>query len=153
MEPVYSTTATASGGRRDGRVRSATLDLAIDPPGHGSVTNPEELFAAGYSACFANAAIVVARKLKLDPAGLEVEAEVTLGRFEDATFGLGVELRMTAPQLTDAEARADRGRARALPVLPGNPRERRGGARRARRRRLTARRSRGGAPSRRGGVT
>jgi Ohr subfamily peroxiredoxin len=105
MEPVYSTSATASGGRRDGRVRSATLDLAIDPPGHGSATNPEELFAAGYATCFANAAIVVARKLKLDPAGLEVEAEVTLGRFEDATFGLAVELRMTAPPLTDAEAR------------------------------------------------
>ena len=105
MEPVYSTSATASGGRRDGRVRSATLDLAIDPPGHGSATNPEELFAAGYSACFANAAIVVARKLKLDPAGLEVEAEVTLGRFEDGTFGLAVELRMTAPALTEDEAR------------------------------------------------
>ena len=105
MEPVYSTSATASGGRRDGRVRSATLDLAVDPPGHGSATNPEELFAAGYSACFANAAIVVARKAKLDPAGLEVEAEVTLGRFEDKTFGIAVELRMTAPALTEEEAR------------------------------------------------
>ena len=106
MEPVYTTSATASGGRRDGRVRSATLDLAIDPPGHGSATNPEELFAAGYSACFANAAIVSARKLKLDPAGLEVEARVTLGRFDDGTFGIGAELRMTAPQLTAAEADA-----------------------------------------------
>jgi Ohr subfamily peroxiredoxin len=104
MEPVYSTSATASGGRRDGRVRSATLDLAIDPPGHGSATNPEELFAAGYAACFANAAIVVARKLKLDPAGLEVEAEVTLGRFEDKTIGIAAELRMTAPALTEEQA-------------------------------------------------
>ena len=104
MEPVYSTSATASGGRRDGRVRSATLDLAVDPPGHGTATNPEELFAAGYAACFANAAIVVARKLKLDPAGLEVESEVTLGRFEDKTFGIAVELRMTAPALTQEQA-------------------------------------------------
>ena len=104
MEPVYSTSATASGGRRDGRVRSATLDLAVDPPGHGTATNPEELFAAGYAACFANAAIVVARKLKLDPAGLDVESEVTLGRFEDKTFGIAVELRMTAPALTEEEA-------------------------------------------------
>jgi Ohr subfamily peroxiredoxin len=105
MEPVYSTSATASGGRRDGRVRSTTLDLAVDPPGHGTATNPEELFAAGYAACFANAAIVIARKIKLDPAGLEVESEVTLGRFEDKTFGIAVELRMTAPALTEDEAR------------------------------------------------
>ena len=104
MEPVYSTSATASGGRRDGRVRSTTLDLAVDPPGHGTATNPEELFAAGYAACFANAAIVIARKIKLDPAGLEVESEVTLGRFEDKTFGIAVELRMTAPALTQEEA-------------------------------------------------
>ena len=108
MEPLYTTSATASGGRRDGRVRSAsgTLDLAVDPPGHGTATNPEELFAAGYAACFANAAIVSARKMKLDPAGLEVEAEVTLGRLDDGTYMLGVELRMTAPQLTAAEAQA-----------------------------------------------
>ena len=106
MEPVYTTSATAAGGRRDGRVRSATLDLAIDPPGHGQATNPEELFAAGYAACFANAAIVSARKLKLDPAGLEVEAQVTLVRFDDGTFGIGAELRMTAPQLTADEADA-----------------------------------------------
>jgi lipoyl-dependent peroxiredoxin len=106
MDPVYSTTVTASGGRREGRVRSAsgTLDLPIDPPGRGEATNPEELFAAGYAACFANAAIVSARKLKLDPTGLEVEADVTLGRFEDGTFGIAAELRMTAPQLTDEQA-------------------------------------------------
>jgi Ohr subfamily peroxiredoxin len=104
MEPVYSTSATASGGRRDGRVRSPTLDIAIDPPGHGSATNPEELFAAGYAACFANAAIVSARKMKLDPAGLEVDAEVTLGRFDDGTYGIGVALTMSAPQLTGDEA-------------------------------------------------
>jgi lipoyl-dependent peroxiredoxin len=104
MEPVYTTAATASGGRRDGRVHSATLDLAIDPPGHGSATNPEELFAAGYAACYANAAIVSARKLKLDPAGLEVEAQVTLGRFDDGTYGIAVALEMTAPRLTAEEA-------------------------------------------------
>jgi Ohr subfamily peroxiredoxin len=108
MEPVYTTSATASGGRRNGRVRSArgTLDLAIDPPGHGDATNPEELFAAGYAACFANAAIVSARKMKLDPAGLEVEAQVTLNRFDDATYGIGVALLMTAPQLDAGQAQA-----------------------------------------------
>ena len=108
MEPVYSTSAIASGGRRDGRVRAASgnFDLEVDPPGHGSATNPEELFAAGYAACFANAAIVSARKLKLDPAGLEVEAQVDLGRLEDGTFGLGVQLEMTAPQLTSDQAQA-----------------------------------------------
>jgi Ohr subfamily peroxiredoxin len=106
MEPVYTTSAIASGGRREGRVRSArgTLDLAIDPPGHGEATNPEELFAAGYAACFANAAIVSARKLKLDPAGLEVDAEVTLGRLDDGTYGLGVRLVMTAPALDSEQA-------------------------------------------------
>jgi Ohr subfamily peroxiredoxin len=106
MEPVYSTSVTATGGRREGRVRSArgSLDLAIDPPGRGDATNPEELFAAGYAACFANAAIVSARKLGLDPAGLEVEAEVTLGRLDDGTYGIGAELRMTAPALTGEAA-------------------------------------------------
>ena len=80
--------------------------MGYSSPGHGTATNPEELFAAGYAACFANAAIITARKLKLDPAGLEVEAKVDLGRFEDGTFGLGAELVTTAPQLTAEQARA-----------------------------------------------
>jgi Ohr subfamily peroxiredoxin len=106
MQPVYRTTVTASGGRRNGRIRSerGTLDLPVDPPGHGDATNPEELFAAGYAACFTNSAIISARKMKVDPAGLEVEAEVTLLRFDDGTHGLRAELRMTAPQLTGDQA-------------------------------------------------
>src|SRR5919205_509180 len=106
MEPVYTTSVTAFGGRRDGRVRSdrGTLDLPIDPPGQGDATNPEELFAAGYAACFANAAIVSARKLELDPAGLEVEAQVTLNRLDDGTYAIGAELVMTAPAVTQEDA-------------------------------------------------
>jgi lipoyl-dependent peroxiredoxin len=113
MTPLHTSTVTAKGGR-EGFVRSenGVIDLPLTMPkvlggkGAGQGTNPEELFAAGYAACFANAAIVSARKLKLDPAGLEVEAKVDLGRLEDGTFGLGAELMMTAPQLTTGQAQA-----------------------------------------------
>src|SRR4051812_16583741 len=105
MEPLYTTSVTSTGGRRDGRVRSAqgTLDLAVDPPGHGDGTNPEELFAAGYAACFTSAAALAARRLKLDPSGLEVTAEVTLGRVGD-DYDIAVHLRLTAPKIPQEDA-------------------------------------------------
>jgi osmotically inducible protein OsmC len=82
MEPVYSTSAIASGGRRDGRVRatSGNFDLAVDPPGHGSATNPEELFAAGYAACFEATLRLVARERRIELDHVEVTADVTIGR-------------------------------------------------------------------------
>jgi osmotically inducible protein OsmC len=103
MEVLYTAEATATGGRRDGRARSAdgTLDVRIAPPkevgGPGGASNPEELFAAGYAACFDNALAVVARREKVQLGQTSVTALVGLGKVEQGGFGLDVELRVSAP--------------------------------------------------------
>ena len=65
MEPLYTTSATSTGGRFRGRVRAArgNFDLEVNPPGQGEGTNPEELFAAGYAACFASAFLLGAKRV------------------------------------------------------------------------------------------
>ncbi|MFY1638231.1 organic hydroperoxide resistance protein [Solwaraspora sp. WMMB335] len=105
MEPVYTARVTATGGR-GGRVRSAdgVLDLAlVRPPGLGGTagdgdgTNPEQLFAAGYSACFHSALTVVARAERVGVAGSSVTAEVTIGKHPDGGYGLAVALGVRLP--------------------------------------------------------
>lgn len=100
---LYTTQATATGGR-DGRAVSAdgALDVALSLPaglggGGGPGTNPEQLFAAGYSACFLGALKLVAGKAGVSlPADSHVTAQVGIG--PNATgFGLQVELRVSAP--------------------------------------------------------
>ena len=107
IEPLYTAEVTSTGGRADGRARSTdgNLDVPVGMPGGGGEgTNPEELFAAGYSACFASAAMLLARQMKLDPTGLEVQAQVTLGRLEDGMYGLAVGLDLNGPALTQEQA-------------------------------------------------
>ena len=103
MRTLYTTTVTSSGGR-DGHVRSAdgTLDLAVALPkelgGSGRVaTNPEQLFAAGYAACFENAVLHVARAMKLELKGSSVTATVGIGPREEGGFGLSVKLVVSLP--------------------------------------------------------
>ncbi|NEE54650.1 Ohr family peroxiredoxin, partial [Streptomyces sp. SID8455] len=80
----YTAVATAENGR-DGRVSSddGLLDVVVNPPkalgGSGAGTNPEQLFAAGYSACFQGALGVVARQEKADISGSTVTAAVSIG--------------------------------------------------------------------------
>ncbi|MGH3531741.1 MAG: organic hydroperoxide resistance protein [Mycobacterium sp.] len=95
IEVVYTTQSTASGGGRDGQVKSADgrIDLQTRPPkemgGSGEGTNPEQLFSAGYAACFLGALRLVAgrSKVKLDDA-TNVTVKVGFGKDSDGGFGL-----------------------------------------------------------------
>lgn len=108
---LYTATATAKGGR-DGRATSddGVLDVALVVPKGlggpgGSGTNPEQLFAAGYSACFASAVGHVARAQKLKTGTVAVTAKVSIGPVGQA-FGLAVELRVSVPEVTREQAQA-----------------------------------------------
>ncbi|NWF30981.1 organic hydroperoxide resistance protein [Streptomyces sp. PKU-EA00015] len=108
-EVLYTAVATAENGR-DGRVATndGTLDFVVTPPkemgGSGTGTNPEQLFAAGYSACFQQALVVVARQEKADITGSTVTAEVGLGKNDDG-FGLIVKLSASIPNVDAATAK------------------------------------------------
>jgi len=111
MKVLYSTAATSTGGRT-GHSRSAdgVLDVALTTPkalgGDGATgTNPEQLFAAGYSACFLGALKFVAGKEKLKiPEDTTVTATVGIGPRDDGTgFGIEVALAIAIPGL-DPEA-------------------------------------------------
>jgi Ohr subfamily peroxiredoxin len=105
MKILYTAEATATGGR-NGHTRSSdgALDLNIVPPpemggGGEPGTNPEQLFAAGYAACFGSAMAVVGRRMKVDVAGSTVTARVGIGPTEERGFGLEVELKIALPGL------------------------------------------------------
>ncbi|MEU3713798.1 organic hydroperoxide resistance protein [Streptomyces catenulae] len=106
MDALYTAAATANG--RDGRAVSSDgrLDLALAMPpalgGSGAGTNPEQLFAAGYAACFASAMAQVGRGLKIDTAEVSVTAEVSLGK-DDTGFGLAVVMRVELPDALAGE--------------------------------------------------
>ncbi|WP_300175863.1 organic hydroperoxide resistance protein [uncultured Aliivibrio sp.] len=108
MTTLYTTTATASAGR-NGQVTTDDnmLDLALSYPkemgGTGEATNPEQLFAAGYSACFSNAIIHVAREMKIKLTQAPVTAEVGIGPNETGGFALTVALAVTL-DLDDEQA-------------------------------------------------
>ncbi|MBT2366228.1 organic hydroperoxide resistance protein [Streptomyces sp. ISL-10] len=108
-EVLYTAVATAENGR-DGRVAThdGTLDFVVTPPkelgGSGTGTNPEQLFAAGYSACFQQALVVVARQEKADISGSTVTAEVGLGKNDDG-FGLIVKLSASIPNVDATTAK------------------------------------------------
>jgi osmotically inducible protein OsmC len=108
MRVLYTAVATAEGGR-DGRSRSldGNLDVRIVPPtelgGSGQGTNPEQLFAAGYAACFQSAMHLVAKTQGHDLTDSSVTAEVDLGTDDGRTYGLAVRLLVSVPEL-DAEA-------------------------------------------------
>ena len=107
---LYTAVATAENGR-DGRVATddGTLDVVVNPPkemgGSGTGTNPEQLFAAGYSACFQGALAVVARREKADVTGSTVTAKVGIGKNDDG-FGLIVEISANIPNVDAETARA-----------------------------------------------
>ncbi|WP_329573122.1 organic hydroperoxide resistance protein [Streptomyces sp. NBC_01361] len=107
MEAIYTAVATATHGR-DGRAVSSDgrLDLQLAIPtemgGNGQGTNPEQLFAAGYSACFASALGLVGRAAKVDVSDAAVTAEVGIGK-QGEGFGLAVTLRVELPEAVDAE--------------------------------------------------
>jgi Ohr subfamily peroxiredoxin len=100
MSVVYTAVATATGEGREGRTRSSDglldLDLAVprEMGGAGGATNPEQLFAAGYSACFHSALKSVARRDKVTFTDSAVTAEVGIGPNGEGGFGLEVTLHV-----------------------------------------------------------
>ena len=107
---LYTATATSTSGR-EGRAKSddGLLDVSLTPPralgGSGTGTNPEQLFAAGYSACFGSAVAHIARSQKLVTGPVTVTAQVTLGNVGQA-FGLAVVLEVAIPELPRDQAQA-----------------------------------------------
>ena len=107
---LYTAKATSTGDGRNGHVVSSDqrldLDLALPPEmgGSGDGTNPEQLFAAGYAACFHSALRIVARRARVDPGDSTVSAEVGIGP-EGEAFGLVVTLIISIPGLERERAR------------------------------------------------
>ncbi|MDF3302804.1 organic hydroperoxide resistance protein [Streptomyces tropicalis] len=101
---MYVAEATAHGGR-DGFVTSqdGRIDLQVAMPpelgGDGSGTNPEQLFAAGYSSCFHNALILAGQRSGYDLAGSTVAAKVGIGPNRHRGYGLAVALSVSLPVL------------------------------------------------------
>ena len=114
VRAIYTTEATAYGGRVGGVVSSdERLDLQLARPEEmggdgGPGTNPEQLFAAGYAACFHSAMRFAVKELGLPADGLEgshLSARVSLLKEEPSDFGLAVELAFSAPRLDEETAR------------------------------------------------
>lgn len=105
MDALYTAVATATHGR-DGRAVSSDgkVDLKLAPPvelgGNGEGTNPEQLFAAGYAACFGSALGLVGRAAKVNVSDAAVTAEVGIGK-QGEGFALKVTLRIELPDTVD----------------------------------------------------
>lgn len=108
---LYTAKATSTGDGRNGHVVSSDqrldLDLALPPEmgGSGNGTNPEQLFAAGYAACFHSALKVVARRARQDVESSTVTAQVGIGPINGgAGYGLEVALVVSLPGIEDRAA-------------------------------------------------
>jgi lipoyl-dependent peroxiredoxin len=110
MTPIYTATAVSTGDARNGHVQSSDglIDADVRVPkemgGAGGATNPEQLFAAGYAACFHSALKLVAGKAKVDMTDSEVVADVSIGENGQGGFGLAVQLEVTIPGADAATA-------------------------------------------------
>jgi osmotically inducible protein OsmC len=112
MPAVYTASATATGDGRNGHVRSVDgvldLDLAVPKemggPG-GALTNPEELFAAGYAACFHSALKGVARAKKITLADTAITVDVGVGPNGQGGYGLTISIEAELPGLDETTAR------------------------------------------------
>ncbi len=109
LEKVLYTAKAHTTGGRDGASRTddGRLDVTLSSPGtSGTGTNPEQLFAAGYSACFIGAMKAVAGKMKVAlPADLAIDAEVDLGPIPNA-YGIAARLNVSLPGMDRAAAQA-----------------------------------------------
>lgn len=109
MNPIYTAEALSTGEGRSGHVRSSDgrLDFDLTPPkemeGSGEGTNPEQLFAAGYAACFHSALLGVAQQAGKDISSSTVGAKVSIGK-GDGGFDLAVTLEVVIPELDHDDA-------------------------------------------------
>ncbi len=112
MKPIYTTESLATGAGRNGHVRTTDgmvdLDLAIpvEMGGAGGATNPEQLFASGYAACFHSALQMVARQAKVELGGSSVGARVSIGPNDAGGYELAVALEVVIPDLPHDQAQA-----------------------------------------------
>src|SRR3954454_5121700 len=128
MKILYTAEAVVQGGREGhGRTSDGHLDVDLSVPvdmgGRGGTgTNPEQLFAVGYAACFQSALLNVANGRKLDASDSRITAQVGLGPTGHGGMGLAVALDLHAPMLSPTEG-ADlmARRSRALSVLERDP--------------------------------
>jgi lipoyl-dependent peroxiredoxin len=110
VKVLYTAAAMSTGDARSGHVRSSDgqidLDLAVpkEMGGAGGATNPEQLFAAGYAACFHSALKAVSRQKKVELADSSVSAEVGIGPNDAGGFGLQVALHVEVSGVDQATA-------------------------------------------------
>jgi lipoyl-dependent peroxiredoxin len=108
-KPIYTAEATVTGGRAEGHGQTSdgALDVQLRMPtemgGAGGGTNPEELFAVGYAACFEGALGVVARRERAEVGDVSIDSRVSLFPTEERGFKLAADLDVTLPQVTDSE--------------------------------------------------
>jgi len=106
---LYTAEATVTGGRASGHGRTSdgVLDLQLRLPkemgGEEIGTNPEQLFAVGYAACFEGALGVVGRREHVEVGDVSIDSRVSLLPNEERGFSLAVELDVTLPQVQDPE--------------------------------------------------
>jgi Ohr subfamily peroxiredoxin len=113
MTAIYTASATATGEGRNGHVRSSDgvldFDLAIPKemggPG-GALTNPEQLFAAGYAACFHSALKLVANSQKVTLTDTAITVDVGIGPLPTGGYGLNVTIEAELPGLPEEQAKA-----------------------------------------------
>src|SRR5438552_3661992 len=109
---LYTAEATVTGGRANGhgRTNDGTLDVQLRSPkemgGEGDGTNPEQLFAIGYAACFESALGVVGRRERVDVDDVSIDSRVSLLPTQERGFTLAVELDVTLPRVQDPEQAA-----------------------------------------------
>jgi Ohr subfamily peroxiredoxin len=110
INPLFTATATASGGRNgrsesdDGIVKvDLSVPKAMGGPGKPGTATPEHLFAAGYAACFGGALDFVAKQRKQDATKAKVTCSVSIGPRDGGGFGLAVKLRVEDKSLPQAE--------------------------------------------------
>ena len=106
---VYTARATVTGGRREGHAVTddGILDLQLTAPketgGPGTGTNPEQLFAVGYGACFQGALTLVAKKEGVDASGSQLDIAIGFGP-EGESFGITADIKVAIPGVDDATA-------------------------------------------------
>ena len=110
MKVLYTAEATVTGGRDagHGRTSDGTLDVQLRAPtelgGEGGGTNPEQLFAVGYAACFEGAIKTIGRRQKVEVDDVSIDSKVSLGPGDDKSFTVAVELDVTLPQVDEERA-------------------------------------------------
>jgi Ohr subfamily peroxiredoxin len=113
INPLFTATATASGGRNghtqsdDGMIKAdLSVPKAMGGPGKPGTATPEHLFAAGYAACFGGALDFVGKQQKKDASKAKVTCAVSIGPRDGGGFGLAVKLRVEDKSLPQAELAA-----------------------------------------------